>query len=241
MKLTTNQIIRITQSAVSSILSPGRTKKTLPKKESSQYPEIYVFRHGETFDNRNRVFSGWRDSKLTKKGKEQAEVLARKLAKKKIDVCLLSHLSRSQETGKIVFKGRKIKFEVDDRIIERNYGDLSGKSKEKLMEKDFAKAVKYRRFYDFRPPNGESLKDVKKRVFPFCRELIKRIRKTKENIAVSCHGNSMKIIRLFFEKLDIVDVLTQENPLGEDYAQYVVTPKRVLVAKQPRETREPNT
>jgi len=238
MKLTINQVIRITQSALSSVLNPGQTKERLPKRESPRYPEIYVFRHGETFDNRNRIFSGWRDSRLTRKGRKQAEVLAQKMARKKVDVCITSRLSRSKETARIVFRGRRIRFEVDDRIIERDYGDLSGKSKEKLMKKEFVKAVKYRRFYDFRPPGGESLKDVQKRVFPFCRDLVKRIRRTGENIAVSCHGNSMKIIRLFFEKLDIVDVLTQENPLGEDYAQYVVAPNSVLVAKKPREAKK---
>jgi len=50
-------------------------------------------------------------------------------------------------------------------------------------------------------------------------------------VAISCHGNSMKMIRYYFEKLEIVDVLVQENPLGEDYAEYVVTDKGFKVAK----------
>jgi len=37
------------------------------------------------------------------------------------------------------------------------------------------------------------------------------------------------MIRFYFEKLDLVDVLVQENPLGTDYAEYVVTPKEVRV------------
>ncbi len=37
---------------------------------------IIVFRHGESEDNRNRVFSGWRDSPLTEIGCEQARALA---------------------------------------------------------------------------------------------------------------------------------------------------------------------
>lgn len=232
MKLSINDVIGITQSAVSSILNPGRTKKPLPKVESAKYPEIYVFRHGETHDNKNKVFSGWRDSLLTSQGKKQAEILAQKLKEKKIDVCIVSHLSRSKETAEIIFKGRNIPFELDDRIIERDYGDLSGTSKEKAMREDFVRTVKYRRFFDYRPPNGESLKDVTKRVFSFCEDLIKRMRQTKENIAISAHGNSMKAIRLYFEKLPIVEVLVQENPLGQDYAQYVVTPKEVLVGKK---------
>ena len=229
MKPSVNEAIRITRSALSSIISPGKTKRPLPKKESSKYPEIYVFRHGETYDNRQRIFSGWRDSKLTLKGKDQAKMLVPKLKDKQIDVCIISHLSRSSQTAKIALKGKKVSYEVDDRIIERDYGKLTGKSKEKLMEENFVDAVKYRRYFDFPPPGGESLKDVKKRVFPFCRDLVKRVKKTGENVAVSCHGNSMKIIRLYFEKLKIIDVLVQENPLGQDYAEYVVAPDKVLV------------
>lgn len=234
MKLSVNEVIRLTQSAVSSVLNPGKTKEPLPKKESSKYPEIYVFRHGESFDNQNRVFSGWRDSKLTNLGKKQAKILAVKLKDKKIDVCIISRLSRSIKTAEIIFAGRGIVFETDDRIIERDYGKLTGTSKEKLMKEDFVEAVKDRRFFDQRPPDGESLADVTKRVFPFCQELVTRIRKTKENIAISAHGNSMKAIRLYFEKLPVVEVLVQENPLGQDYAQYVVTSDKVLIGRVPQ-------
>jgi len=232
MKPKINDVIRVTWSAINSILNPGRPAKPLPKKESPRHPEIYVFRHGESYDNKRRVFSGWRDSKLTPLGKKQARILAQKLTGKQIDVCIVSRLSRSKETAQIALRGHQIKYEVDDRVIERDYGDLAGKSKVKLMEEELVKAVKFRRFYDVPPPNGESLKDVKKRVFPFCRDLVKRIRRTGENVAISCHGNSMKIIRLYFEKLAITDVLVQENPLAKDYAEYIVTPKRVLVARQ---------
>lgn len=234
MKLSVNEVIRLTQSAVSSVLNPGKTKKPLPKKESPIYPEIYVFRHGETYDNKNRVFSGWRNSKLTSLGKKQAEILAEKLKNKKIDICIISRLSRSKETAEIVFSGRKVVFETDDRIIERDYGELAGTSKEKLMKEDFVEAVKDRRFFDQRPPGGESLEDVSKRVFPFCDDLLKRIRESGENVAISAHGNSMKAIRLYFEKLPVVEVLIQENPLGQDYAQYVVTPNEVLVGRVPK-------
>ena len=229
-KMKRDEVIRLTVGALKSLVKPGGTKKKLPKIESKKYPEIYVFRHGETFDNRNRVFSGWRDSKITEVGKKQARVLAGKLKNKQIDVCVVSRLSRSVDTAKIALRGKEVKFEVDDRIIERDYGSLSGTSKIKNLEIDPVKAVKYRRFYDFAPPKGESMKMVKKRVFEFCDELVKRIRKTGENVAISCHGNSMKMIRFYFEKLKLVDVLVQENPLGTDYAEYVVTAKGVKVS-----------
>ena len=213
----------ILQSAIKSLEAPGKSFSKLPKEESKTKPVLYVFRHGETYDNKRKIFSGWRQSRLTKKGITQAKILSEKLKHKKIDVAFESHLVRSMTTLKIVLKYHpQAKVEIDDRIIERNYGDLAGKSKTKMMKENPVLAAEYRRAYNFPPPHGESLKIVEKRVFPFCKDLIRRMKKEKINAAVSCHGNSMRVIRRFFEKLTIKEELTMENPLGQDYVSYVI-------------------
>lgn len=213
----------IKKAAQESINNPGANQKPLPKNESNVDPELYVFRHGETHDNINRIFSGWRDSKITEKGVKQAEELSIALKGKRIDLCITSPLSRTKETARIALKNHPdVVFEEDPRIIERNYGELTGHSKEKLMEENPELAVKYRRGYDTPPPKGESMKMVEERVFPFCDELVERIKKNNINVAVSCHGNSMRAIRRYFEKLSIVEELTVENPLAKTYAQYVI-------------------
>lgn len=214
---------KIKKAAEDSIKHPGKNNKELPKEESPKDPEIYVFRHGESTDNVAKRFSGWRDANLTEKGKEQAEVLAKKLQDKDIQLCITSPQIRSKETARIALKYHKdMVFEEDQRIMERNYGELTGQSKEKWMKEKPELTVKYRRAYDFPPPNGESLKMVEERVFPFCDEVVERARRNNMNIAISCHGNSMRAIRKYFEKLDIVEMLTFENPLAQDYAEYVV-------------------
>jgi 2,3-bisphosphoglycerate-dependent phosphoglycerate mutase len=214
---------KIMESAIRSLKKPGGALKPLPKRESKTKPVLYLFRHGETYDTKRRVFSGWRQSRLTRVGIKQAEVLAKKLRNKKIDLMIQSRLVRSKYTARIILRYHPdTKIETDDRIIERNYGDLMGHSKTKLMKKSPELAAKYRRGYDFPPPHGESIKMVEKRVFPFCRDIIKRMKKEEINIAVSAHGNSMRVMRRFFEKMDVEKMLTHENPLGEDYASYVI-------------------
>jgi len=47
--------------------------------------KLFVFRHAETTDNSNHVFSGWRDQDLTPKGLSQAQEVAQQLEKEKID------------------------------------------------------------------------------------------------------------------------------------------------------------
>ena len=214
---------KILMSAKKSLEHPGKPFAPLPKTSTKKYPVLYVFRHGETYDNRNRVFSGWRQSRLTPRGVSQAEVLAKKLKSRRIDMAVQSRLVRSRQTLKIILKYHpKAKKENDDRIIERNYGKLNGRSKAKLMRKNMELAVKYRRYYNFPPPGGESIKTAEKRVFAFCRDMAKRMKREKINVALSAHSNSMRAVRRYFEKLSVQEMLVQENPLGVDYASYAI-------------------
>ncbi len=214
-----SDLIRASQE---SLEKPGYLGKELPKQEG-EGNFIYVFRHGQTEDNINRVFSGWRQSPLTEEGVRQAEVLAEKMKGLKIDVGIHSPLIRSIDTLKIVLKHHpNARMEEDWRIIERNYGNLMGLRKDIMMKQDPEKTALYRRGYDYPPPEGESIKMVEERVFPFCRELVERVRKERINVAVSAHGNSMRAIRRFFEGLSLDEMLTLENPLAQDYAAYLV-------------------
>ncbi len=186
--------------------------------------KIYIFRHGQTFYNKNKIFTGWKDSKLTEKGYENANTIAKKLKGKKIDLAFCSHLSRSKETLKAVLKYHPEckKTIVDDRMIERNYGDLQGQShaafKKKYGEELFNK---YHRAYDFPPPNGESTKIVEKRVDAFIKDLLKLMKKEKVNVAISAHGNSMRPFRKYFEHLTIDEMTKIENP-WDDYFEYEI-------------------
>lgn len=215
---------QIWHSAWKSIIAPGGTGKELIKQEgSSESNYIYVFRHGQSMDNLRRIFSGWRDARLSKDGIEGAEILAEKLKNQKIDLCFVSHLQRSKNTARIGLKHfRGLPHIKDDRIIERNYGTLQGMSKIKLTINQPSLGVAYRRGYDYAPPKGESLKMVEERVFPFCDELVQKVKKEKINVALSAHGNSMKAIRRYFEKFDVLEEMVLENPLAKDYARYVV-------------------
>ncbi len=40
---------------------------------------IYLFRHGQTYFNKDHIFTGWKDSKLTPLGIRQSKIIAKKL------------------------------------------------------------------------------------------------------------------------------------------------------------------
>ncbi|MHA1309408.1 MAG: histidine phosphatase family protein [Candidatus Helarchaeota archaeon] len=192
-------------------------------KDQDKVLKIYLFRHGETTFNRDKIFTGWLDPELTQKGIKQAELIAEKLKDKEFKVAYCSHLTRSKHTLNIVLKYHKdVEIIVDDRIIERSYGDLQGRK-----HADYIKEVGKKQFdiihrsYDVPPPNGESIKMVEKRVNEFIKDLLIKMKKEKISVAISAHGNSMRPFRRYFENLTIEEMIKLENP-WDDYFEYDV-------------------
>lgn len=198
----------------------------LPKKESTKHPVVYVFRHGQSEDNANFIFSGWRNAELTEKGREQARFLQDKLKDKKIDILIASDQIRTQETMKIAIAKNtaacKLSVLIDPRIRERSYGILEGQSKLQMQLDNPKLLQEYRRSYTKHAENGESLEMVYGRVWEFCKDLEKLVKSKKKNAAVCCSANSMRSIREYFEKLTPEQATHVEDPLGQDYASYVI-------------------
>jgi 2,3-bisphosphoglycerate-dependent phosphoglycerate mutase len=168
--------------------------------------KIYLFRHGQTVYNRDKIFTGWKDSKLTKLGVNHARIIARKLKSKSFEIAFQTKLSRSKDTLKEVlnYHPECKKIITDNRMIERNYGNLNGKSHLSIIKKYGKEQYEkwHRGFYD-KPPKGESFDDVEKRVKSFIGDLIKIIKKEKVNVAISAHGNSIRLFRKIIEKASI--------------------------------------
>jgi 2,3-bisphosphoglycerate-dependent phosphoglycerate mutase len=175
--------------------------------------KLFVFRHAETTDNSRGIFSGWRDPELTLKGLLQAKEIAEQLRRDKIDYAFTSHLKRARKTLEIVLETHlTVPVFMDDRLIERCYGLLQGKSKRKVAKERPEWFAKVHRGYDFPPPEGESIKMVENRTLPFLVQLEEWLRQNPSNVAISCHGNSLRPIRRVFEHLSLKQMLQIENP-----------------------------
>jgi 2,3-bisphosphoglycerate-dependent phosphoglycerate mutase len=191
--------------------------------------KLFVFRHAETTDNSSHIFSGWRNPDLTPKGLSQAQEIAQQLEKEKIDCAFTSHLKRARRTLEIVLKAHpNVPVLVDDRLIERCYGTLQGQNKDVVAAENPEWFAQIHRGYDFLPPEGESLKMVESRTLPFVVQLKEWLKRSPGNVAISCHGNSMRPIRRIFEHLSIKQMLQLESP--QDKAEeYVLHTHQVKV------------
>lgn len=188
---------------------------------------IYIFRHGESYFNKEKRFTGWTDSKMDKKGWKQVKTVAKKLKNKKIQVAYQSRLTRSKHTLKEVLKYHPECKDVitDNRIIERSYGKLTKKFHRTIIRKYGKKQFDiWHRSYNIPPPGGESIKMVEKRVISFIKDMLKKMKKEKVNVAISAHGNSIRPFRKYFEKLNVKQMMEIENP-WDDYFEYTIEVK----------------
>lgn len=163
---------------------------------------LYVVAHTESFYNRRKIFTGWRDSKLTPLGHRNAQMLARKLKGKKFGIAFVSTQTRAKQTLRHILKYHKgVRVYVDKRLRERRYGRLEGKSKAKFAREHPDLWPVYHRSYDVPPPGGESLKQVEARVLPFLKEAIALMKRKNTNALIVAHGNSLRPMRRNFDKL----------------------------------------
>jgi len=96
--------------------------------------KVFIFRHGETFDNKDHIFSGWRQVDLDEAGVEEVKRIGKELKNEKVTKAYQSDLIRSKHTLKFVLDSFHQQVEVitDPRIKERDYGNLTGLSKDEL-------------------------------------------------------------------------------------------------------------
>lgn len=185
---------------------------------------IYIFRHGETYYNRSKRFTGLVDSRLTPEGIKQSNLIAKKLKEKKFQIAFKTSLSRSSESLKIILKYHPEckRVIVDDRMIERSYGDLEKKFHRTIIKKYGRRQFDiWHRSYDVPPPSGESIKTVEERVLSFINDLIILMKRERVNAAISAHGNSMRPFRRYFENLTIEQMMKLENPYDKHF-DYII-------------------
>lgn len=182
-------------------------------------PNLVIVRHGQSQWNLENKFTGWVDVDLSEKGITEAHNAGEKLKDFKFDAAYTSDLIRAQKTLDIILEKigqTEIPVEKDVALNERMYGDLQGLNKDETRAKFGDDQVKiWRRSYDIQPPNGESLKDTADRVLPYYHDKIEPALKSGKDILISAHGNSLRALIMFLEKMTPQEILETEIPTGK--------------------------
>lgn len=208
------------------------------------HPKLILLRHGQSIWNKENLFTGWVDIPLSEEGMKEALKAGEKIKHLPIHVIFTSSLIRAQMTvplallhhssGKIpVFlhegklgewahvyseeaKKRLIPVHQSWELNERMYGHLQGLNKAETAKKFGPEQVQaWRRSFDERPPEGESLAMTAARTLPYFQKKIVPHLEKGETVLISAHGNSLRSIVMHLENLSKEAVVKLELPTGD--------------------------
>jgi D-lactate dehydrogenase len=214
----------------------------IPNRISTQpttqnYGKLILVRHAESEWNATGRWTGVRDRHLSERGFRQGARFGRLL--KELDITIdqayCSQQIRALETLEVMLDSSgqfDVPYDRSKSLNERDYGDYTGMNKwqvkEQLGEEVFNKL---RRSWDFPIPNGETLKMVYERVVPFYTENILPNLKKGNNILLVAHGNSLRALMKYIEKLSDTEVGELNMLLGE-IVTYEIDDKGIMISKR---------
>jgi len=172
---------------------------------------VYVARHGQTQWNLEDRVCGRTDLPLTAAGQLQAELLAEKASRLGLTKILVSPMLRARQTAEPISRATGIPMEIDERLIEQDYGIYEGVSR---FDSGF---LNNKRHFAFRYPGGESMMDVAHRVYCLLEEI--KWRYPQDTILLVCHGGVCRNIRTYFEDMTNEEYFhySEENAAFREY------------------------
>lgn len=184
--------------------------------------KLVLIRHGVTQYNLDHRFCGLTDIPLAPAGIEDSKKLARDLKNFQFTNVFTSTLKRAYQTAEIILNENNqsdlgiVKY---SQLNERDYGSLTGKSHREVDELLGKEQVQlWRRGWDIRPPEGESLKDVYNRIIPLFKDkILPQLTSPSSAILISAHGNSLRALIYYLDQLSIEDLAKLEIVYNEPY------------------------
>ena len=88
---------------------------------------LFLVRHGETVDNARQIMQGQTQGCLNEKGREQARVVAERLAAESIDAIVASDLQRAIQTAEMIAEPHGLPVVTTPLLRERDWGGFTGR------------------------------------------------------------------------------------------------------------------
>jgi broad specificity phosphatase PhoE/ribonuclease HI len=134
----------------------------------------HLLRHGSTEHTPERRYSGRNDLPLSRTGRAEASAAADRAAGLGVEVVVASPIRRTRETAEIVAGALGLPVELDDDLVELDFGDLEGLTFDEAVAKHPLATRRFATDVTVRPPGGESIADVSARVARARRRLLDR-------------------------------------------------------------------
>jgi broad specificity phosphatase PhoE len=165
--------------------------------------KLILVRHGETVWNLEQRVQGLSDIELSKRGKEQAQILGRCLKDEAIERIVSSPLKRAYQTAQAIGRFHEVDIEIDEDLRELDQGIFDGLTFRE-MRKRYASFLSK---WAVNPgplviPGGESLVDLQQRAWP----AIERIIAISKNTLVVSHNFTIAVILCNLQSLRLASL-----------------------------------
>lgn len=179
--------------------------------------EIWLVRHGQTAENREKLIQGHQEGKLSEIGISQAKSTGVRLAKETFDHIYSSDLGRTRETLKYIVSFRKDSPSTTftPLLREKSGGILEGKSASLWESKALQAKMDIRKF---RCENSESWDDVMVRAELFLKFLINKYIRKRE-VTITEQERKAGFIPLSIQEPKLLTEPYEENKLEEEKVQ----------------------
>lgn len=155
--------------------------------------KLIIIRHGQTLWNLERKYQGHSDIALSDKGIKQAEAVAVRFAKEKIDAVYASDLSRAYKTAEYIAVRHNLKVHVTPELREIKFGEWEGLTYDQITARWPGMLGKLWTTPDeLEIPGGESFHQLKERAYAAIQKIIKE--HSGQTVAVVAHGGTIGTI-----------------------------------------------
>lgn len=173
----------------------------------TDYPELFILRHGQTVWNKAGMFQGRRDSPLTALGQQQA------LRQRAIldafgmvpSLVYSSPQGRALATTRLIF-GDDAPIRLDDRLQEIDFGGWEGKTRDEVSS-EIDGAFDATGQWQFQSPGGEDLPALMRRARDFLDAL-------PGPAIIVCHGTISLVLRGICMALSEAEMLSLPKEQG---------------------------
>jgi broad specificity phosphatase PhoE len=182
---------------------------------------LFLVRHGETEWSRSGQHTSYTDLPLTENGREEARKLLGNVDPGRFELILSSPRRRARETAELAGFTGAYEPEIDDGLVEWNYGDYEGQTRAEIQRE----VPDWTIWTHGGGPGGETADDIRARL----RRLIDRVESSgADPVICFAHGHSLRAMMTVWLGLDItfganfeLDTATLSVLIDNDYGRSI--------------------
>ena len=177
--------------------------------------KIVLVRHGQTEENYEGIMQGHANNLLNDTGRRQCQRLREKLINTKFDVCFTSPLVRCVETAFILI-GDRCEMIRDDRLIERDLGDLEGKERS---------VYDINKYWDYDINSNDLGVEPVQSIIKRCDDFLNYIKNKYDKdttILVVTHSATFRALKILIQNRKLTGNLYEKNIDNTSYEEFEI-------------------